>query len=665
MKRSKEYCFIVLRIIFVVSSIQFISVAFHSWDGYSYYMHFTEFLPQLSLSYILWTGVGLIIAIALWFIIVSVLKLLPESQGDKRELVITWFLLMTIIIFIKRTTFRKFSLSMLVGLNRSLIILIVVLLITLIIWLGRNHIRRILDELNYRITPLVWLFAVIVVFAVPGYFINKNTYPLNEMKSTVIANAGIGRPNIILVTMDALAARDMQLYGYELPTTPYISEWSHDAVIFDNTYASDNWTTPSAMSLITGQRPWTHRIWYQAVYNPKENNNNLLRVMKDYDYDIYSYAHNRYAHPDTLGVSAALSTKYKVYDFWKLRGWWSEQFDIFCLKIHSPIVFELLSVNPVLEYIELLKPPVSSTLRPSEMLYDRFLEDILRSKSNAKSYRPFFAWIHTFPPHDIYLPPKPYMGIFGNGEEFDTDKKQSDSFNFNADYSDYTDNYTPEYPPDKQKQVDILRKRYDEFILYSDQKFKEFMSRLAKIVDMSNTIIILSSDHGESFSQGHLGHNGMHLYESMIKIPLIIKLPQNTKGERISLPVEQIDIAPTILELAGIPVPKWIEGRALVPLLQGKHMESRPVISMHLIENRVIGNHPITKGTISVRNGDFKIVDYLKDRKIFLYDLRTDPDGIKDISGERPDIVEDNIKLIEDSLRAVNAKISQKTTEAQ
>lgn len=113
--------------------------------------------------------------------------------------------------------------------------------------------------------------------------------------------------------------------------------------------------------------------------------------------------------------------------------------------------------------------------------------------------------------------------------------------------------------------MDILRKRYDEFILYSDRQFEMFLSRLAQTFDLSNTLIILTSDHGESFSHGFLGHDGPHLYEPLVRIPLIIKMPGNANGKSIDMRVEQIDIAPTILDLIGIQVPEWMEGRSLLP----------------------------------------------------------------------------------------------------
>jgi arylsulfatase A-like enzyme len=177
-------------------------------------------------------------------------------------------------------------------------------------------------------------------------------------------------------------------------------------------------------------------------------------------------------------------------------------------------------------------------------------------------------------------------------------------------------------------------------------------------MDMSNTIIILSADHGESFSHGYQGHAGNHLYESLVRIPLIIKMPSERKGNVINMPVSQIDIAPTILDLAGIPAPDWMEGRSLLPLVKGKSLDPRPVYSMQLIENRSFGE-PITKGTIALREGDYKLIYYLKDKKSLLFDLRSDPDEMQDISQQKQDVTKRLTGLIVENLSRANTEITK------
>ncbi len=114
-----------------------------------------------------------------------------------------------------------------------------------------------------------------------------------------------------------------------------------------------------------------------------------------------------------------------------------------------------------------------------------------------------------------------------------------------------------------QPAVNLMRDYYDEFITYIDKKFEDFIKEYEKR-KIENTVIILSADHGESFEHGYFTHGGPFLYEQVTHVPLIIKEPGQMKGQTVDTLVEQIDIPATILDLANIPVPSWMEGRSLV-----------------------------------------------------------------------------------------------------
>lgn len=623
-------------------------------------MRFREFLPDLSLAFILWTIIGVILAVALWLIIYGLFKITPKSLIPVHlEYIMAFFIFIVLPLFVKRYFYRGFSISNLVGLSFSTILLIGVVLTVVVFWFGRKYIEKVVKKIVYgldrRITPLVWLFVFLLLLAVPFSVFKKGS---SEIKYTHITSqervAAIfdeRRPNIILVTMDALTARDMQVYGYERPTTPFISEWAKDAIVFNRAYASSNWTTPTTMSLMTGQRPWTHRLWHlvanrQVVSNYEDN---MPRMLKDYGYAVYGFIQTIHAHPETLGLKDAFLIKDKPYTFRVSSGWWFDK--LAELFENRPIVKGwIFEKNPVAKQVNVYRPDIYTTLMPSKMVYNRFLEYILQSQLRSKSQQPFFAWLHVFPPHAPYLPPEPYMGMFGDAEDFNTRKKQKERRLFQK-----------KYKPERQRDIDILRKRYDEFILYSDKQFELFLLRLAETVDMSNTIIILSSDHGDSFSHGYQAHFGCPPYEPVVHIPLIIKLPGQINGRVIDMPVEQIDIAPTILELAGIPVPAWMEGRSLLPLLNGSSLQSQPIFSMEFMGSRP-SEHRITRGTIAVWQGDYKLIYFLENKEKLLFNLRTDPNETQNIFHERPDIGQSLIKLINYNLSL--SRINKRTTQS-
>lgn len=644
---AKSSFLITLRIFFVVFSLQFTRDALNKWDGFSFYMKFVDFLPSLSLAFILWTIFGITFATLFWLPTFGLLKIFPKSLKFIRfEHIIAGLLFVWLTRFIKET-FIHFSVHELLGVSRSIIFAIAVVSMGCIVWFLRKYSEKMLHMLDKNITSLLWFFAILLILAVPFSFYKTKTPEIKSIpKDNSYANFSIKkRPNIILIVFDTLTARDMSLYGYNLPTTPFFSEWAKNAIVFNKAYSSSNATIPSTMSILTSQRPWTHHFYhFNSFYTQKKYENSLPKVLKDNGYEVYGFVQTLAAHPKSLGIDGAFLVKDDSSTFWIERDWGDKIVNLIKNDIVRAWIFDS---GFIADIFKKLRPGRYVTDAPPEKVYDRFLDYISEINSHDAPPRPFFAFIQLYPPHALYLPPEPYIGKFGDAERFRTEKEQDELI------------LDPEYEPERQKDVDILRKRYDEHILYSDQTFKSFMSRLAEIIDLSNTIIIFASDHGESFSHGYQGHVGPHLYESLVHVPLIIKIPEKVVGKEINIPVEIIDIAPTILEFADIPAPEWMEGRSLVPLLKDKSLELRPIFSMQIYRNRLMNNAPITKGTLAVWDGDYKLIDYLDEKKLLLFNLRTDPDEKRNIFSEQPEIAQRLKRLIDDNLSLANKKIAQ------
>lgn len=206
------------------------------------------------------------------------------------------------------------------------------------------------------------------------------------------------------------------------------------------------------------------------------------------------------------------------------------------------------------------------------------------------------------------------------------------------------------------RNVQELKARYDEFIRYCDNQFQNLMVQLSKRQLLKNTIIILSADHGESFEHGAIQHSGLHLYEQVTHIPLIIKEPNQANGRIINDVVEQIDVPSTILDLANIPVPDWMEGHSLVPLMRGETIPVKPAFSMSL-ETNVSGRHKISKGTIAVWEGDYKLIRYLDYDKTFLFNLARDPHELNNLMDKEPERKKHLLSLILENFDKANKRI--------
>ncbi|MBI4847175.1 MAG: sulfatase [Nitrospirae bacterium] len=663
MMTNKKSFLLILRFVFAVFSLYFLRDSFYYWDGYSYYMRFIELVPDLSLVYIIYTLCAVLITILIGICIYLLALILRSFTSVRIEHIILYFFLSFSLIVLKRIFFADISVSDIFGGYHFVSLIAAGAMLFSLVFIMRSKCKNIVLSLDGFLTPLVWIFSIVFILSFPISFYGKRDVGILQKSESNIedkktaSSASGKRPNIIFVVMDTLTSLDMELYGYELPTTPFINEWAKSSYVFNKVYAAADWTTPTVTSLMTSQRPWTHRVWYQVQNKPVyRSENNLLRSLKDNGYNIYGFIQNRSAHPNYLGMTYLFSVCDDYFTFWDTREWWFNMLEQ--LVIGRPIVHSWFFVenNLISRQLKAAPKDLETTLFRSERVYDRFLEFVSeadkQSKMNGKSQgnesnsnQPFFAWLHVLPPHDPYLPPEPYKGIFVDTKVI---KQKSISVG--------------NYEPEDQPFVDILKKQYDENILYSDQQFKIFLSRLSEIMDMSNTIVVLTSDHGESFAHGFYGHgpHGAYLYEQLLRVPLIINIPGHLENKVINTPVEQIDIAPTILELADIPVPQWMEGRSLVPLFSDGYLEKRPIFSMALIKNKLFGN-PISKGAVSVLDGDYKLIFYLENGKKLLFNLHDDPEEVNDLAEKEPEIAGRLKLLIEVALSGANKRI----TEAQ
>jgi len=160
---------------------------------------------------------------------------------------------------------------------------------------------------------------------------------------------------------------------------------------------------------------------------------------------------------------------------------------------------------------------------------------------------PFFVFLHTYQVHGPYTPPP----------EFDLFKT------YRVDGQERT--IGPDTPEEIRE-----RYAYAGEVRYTDSEIGRLVDGLARLGEADRTVLVVTADHGESFRyrDGLLGH-GWNVYEDVLRIPLIVRAPGLVPaGRRVRPPVSLVDIVPTVLELAGVPVPASVEGRSLVPLFR-------------------------------------------------------------------------------------------------
>jgi arylsulfatase A-like enzyme len=201
----------------------------------------------------------------------------------------------------------------------------------------------------------------------------------------------------------------------------------------------------------------------------------------------------------------------------------------------------------------------------------------------------FFLFAHTYEVHWPYEPREAYQGLFGDPEA----KHSGDQ-----------------------------HRAYEQEIRYTDDVLQRFVDGLRRVVPDRDLLLIITADHGEEF-QDHGLFTHHQLYEEVMRIPLVmVWAGRIAPGTRVAAPVSLVDLPPTILDLAGVPVPPGLDGVSLVPLLSGQ--------TTTLGRAAVFGEYPrsalVPEHHFVARAGDTKCFLSASGSKDFCFDLRADPD---------------------------------------
>lgn len=446
--------------------------------------------------------------------------------------------------------------------------------------------------------------------------------PFGWHRAEPAAQAKANAPNVILISIDTLAAKDMSLYGYRLPTTPHLDEFARSAYVFEHYYANSNYTVPTVTSMQTGRYPTSHRVTQlRGRLVAGDGQRTLARVLQQNGYVTAAVVANDGAHPMYLGFSegydfqaapmtgapghsvAPALTLVRSRAYHWLWDWWC-----------GPYTYVLY---PMLNFGELQK----RNWYPAERVIDQAVQ--VAQGDN----KPLFLWTHFMSPHEPYLPPAPFLGKFLPAGELDSYRRQLQAAR----------GAMGPYRRADQPIVDKLRLRYDEFISYTDDAVSQLLERLQHAGVLDHAIVIITADHGQSFERGWHGHVGPYLHDALIRIPLVVKLPGQTQGARLTANAEEVDLLPTILDLIGVQPPQWVEGLTLRPALERDEDSGRPKLSVDMEHEGRFG--PPRTGNYALIEGRQKFIHRQASGCEELYDLAADPDElsnrIDEMSAER------------------------------
>ncbi len=385
--------------------------------------------------------------------------------------------------------------------------------------------------------------------------------------------------NILLITIDCLRPDHMSIYGYKRPTTPHLDDLANKGVSFTQVISQGPCTEASFPALFSSTYPGM--LGGFPHLSPQRRL--LAEMLREAGYRTVA-----------LGSNPHLSSAYG-YD----RGF--EVFDSNLVPWIQSRQHQLLKhLNRFFNVARGLLPYLPASTLTAKAL--RFL----RRRPAAK---PWFLWLHYMDVHEPYCPPRRHAARFQSTER----PKLSNRALWRKALSQPGEINENE----RQHLIDL----YDAEINFADEQIGRLLMHLQQLDSLDSTLVIVTADHGEEFGEhGQFSHR-FKLYDELLWVPLLMRLPLGklsdrspTAGQVVTAQVRLLDLAPTILDLLNLDDGPF-EGTSLLPLIQGRDETSRIAISE---------TQPKT-GLYAIRHKGWKLILNVQTGSVELYNLRQDP----------------------------------------
>jgi arylsulfatase A-like enzyme len=330
-----------------------------------------------------------------------------------------------------------------------------------------------------------------------------------------VSSARAKAPLVVVYLVDTLRADHTGVYGYSRKTTPELDAFARDAVVFEAAVAHASWTKPSVASILTSRLPAQHRA--VQLRDP--------------------------LGPDNPTIAKRLSD----------RGW-----STVAAIANSVIYGEESAFDPGFDVFAGLHGEED---RRSKLVGADVVVDSALAFLGARRGLPTFLYVHTMDPHVPYAPPEPFDRMF--------EPHPVEGHPAQDPRTDYRE------PLDRER----MMAQYDGDVAFGDREFGRFVRGLKQAGLYDDALVVFLSDHGEEFLDHGRWLHGRSLFDELIRVPLLVKFPGNeSRGRRVAEQVQLVDVVPTILEAAKLPVPADLAGRPLQATVRGGS-KPRPAIA--------------------------------------------------------------------------------------
>ncbi len=391
--------------------------------------------------------------------------------------------------------------------------------------------------------------------------------------------------NVILLGIDSLRADHMSCYGYPKLTSPHLDRFALEGVLFENTISAHIPTTSAYASMLTGLDTFgTQVVALRHRGGLRPEIRTLAEILRTNGYDTTCVGFS--GNPSARGFNTYLD-----YSAW---GSWQE------------------GRSPKAQNLNHVAIPELARL--------------------ARQDKPFFLFLRHMDPHAPYLPPAPYERAFYHGNEVDPGNRSMDPVMAFKPFRDFFAQWMPPGISDK----DYVIAQYDGAIAYMDACIATLLEAIAALGLQEDTMVIVNGDHGETLYDHECWFDHHGLYDNVLRVPLIMRLPGRiAAGQRRTGFNQHKDLVPTILDyIEGASLDIDFDGRSLRLLIEGE-VESFET-GIYITECTWMRKH-------GWRTASHKYIhalepDFHFKPEIELYDLVADPEENHNIAPENPEL---------------------------
>jgi arylsulfatase A-like enzyme len=429
---------------------------------------------------------------------------------------------------------------------------------------------------------------------------------------------------ILLLSLDTLRPDHLGFYGYERFTSPVLDEIAREGVVFEDASSTAPWTLPSHASMLTGLYPLRHGVTSSKTRLP-DGIPTLAGLLAPYGYD----------------TAAVVNVEWLKKENFRVTG----------------------------EFAKYLWVPTTLDRKSSNTWVTDQAIEWVEGLGDGR----LFLFVHYYDLHSDYTAERAYEKLFvepydghadGTAWQLKRAVLEDDYLEFcHTQFDPDQCMFGTEYVIDENVQkvrfdeddVQHLKDLYDAQIRQLDTELARLFATLRKRDLFEQTLLIVTSDHGEEFMEHGRVEHFIPTYQETLRIPLVFRGPGVPKGVRVPEPVSNVDIVPTVLELARAPAQSSLDGSTLTGLWSGLDRErfaTRTLfgeasggITYNFFAN---GFFPVFR---SVREGRHKLIYDSKQDRHALYDLEADPAEMTDISSSEPEVAARLVEIMTERYR--------------